>query len=175
MKKIAVAVIAATLLMMNAGTGITATQVDYCFERAGQEYGVNPFYLWLLSQEEGRHNPKAIHYNKDGTYDYCHMQINSSWANDIGPERWAALADPCQCTRTGAWILSQCIAQYGDTWKAIGCYHSRTPSKNKKYAWQIYRAAVSAAAQNKYLAQKKNDDVSVTKGNSDLWSYVVNE
>jgi hypothetical protein len=39
----------------------------------------------------------------------------------------------------GAWVLSQCIQDYGYTWSAVGCYNSRTPSKRDRYAARIAR------------------------------------
>jgi len=65
------------------------------------------------------------------------MQINSSWAATLGPDRWNALADPCTNVKTGAWILRQCIDKYGYNWKAVGCYNSQTPSKRDRYAARI--------------------------------------
>ena len=107
---------------------------SFCFAEAAAEYGVAPQLLWAISRQESGNDQSAVRRNTNGTYDYGHMQINSSWAKTLGPSRWAALADPCQSTRTGAWILNQCIQQYGYNWKAVGCYHSRTPDKRDKYA-----------------------------------------
>jgi hypothetical protein len=39
----------------------------------------------------------------------------------------------------GAWVLSQCVRDYGYTWPAVGCYNSRTPSKRDRYATKIAR------------------------------------
>ncbi|MCL2761524.1 MAG: lytic transglycosylase domain-containing protein, partial [Desulfuromonadales bacterium] len=86
---------------------------------------------------------KAIGRNKNGTYDYGVMQINSSWAKTLGRERWNALSDPCTNIKTGAWILRQCVDKFGYTWKAVGCYNSSTPSKGSVYAHKVYNALVN--------------------------------
>jgi soluble lytic murein transglycosylase-like protein len=110
---------------------------DYCFEEAGKQYGIAPVLLWAISKEESLFNPYAINLNRNGTYDYCHMQINSSWAKEVGEDVWASLGDPCQCTMVGAWILSRCIKDYGYSWEAVGCYHSKNKQNSVKYSWRI--------------------------------------
>ena len=69
------------------------------------------------------------------------MQINSSWEPTLRKLGipWGTLADPCTNVMVGAWVLSQCIRDYGYTWPAVGCYNSRTPSKRDRYAARIAR------------------------------------
>lgn len=109
----------------------------FCFEEAGQIYGISPQLLWSIAKGESNLNPNAINRNTDGSYDYGLMQINSTWAKTLGPERWASLGNACANVKTGAWILRQCIDDYGYGWKAVGCYNSRTPSKRDRYARKI--------------------------------------
>ncbi len=109
----------------------------FCYEEAGEEFNIAPLILWSISKGESNFNPRAVGRNKNGSYDYGLMQINSSWATTLGKERWQALADPCFNVRTGAWILSRCIRDYGYSWQAVGCYNSRTPSKRDRYAARI--------------------------------------
>ncbi len=105
--------------------------VQYCFEDAGIYYNISPELLKAVSYVESRGDPEAVHHNTDGSYDYCHMQVNSWWYKKLGEEKWNALADPCYCTYTGAWILSDCIDRFGYNWKALGsCYN---PIKGKHY------------------------------------------
>jgi soluble lytic murein transglycosylase-like protein len=113
---------------------------DYCFEEAGKQYEIAPVLLWAISKEESRFNPYAINFNRNGSYDYCHMQINSSWVYQIGENAWASLGDPCQCTKVGAWILSQCIRDHGYSWEAVGCYHAKNSHKRVLYSWKIQEA-----------------------------------
>lgn len=123
---------------------LTSPQVagaqNYCFDEVGRVYGIAPALLRAISKEESGFNPYAINFNKNGTYDYCHMQINSSWFSEIGETTWASLSDPCQCTMVGAWILSLCIKEYGYTWEAVGCYHAKNRRKRVWYSWKIHEA-----------------------------------
>ncbi len=122
---------------------LPATAWGFCFEEAGNEYGVSPLLLWGIARHESGLNPKAIGRNGNGTYDYGLMQINSRWAKVLGKDRWQKLGEPCANVRAGAWILAQCIRRHGYNWKAVGCYHSNTPVRRERYAGRI--ASIIAA------------------------------
>jgi soluble lytic murein transglycosylase-like protein len=77
-----------------------------------------------------------MNHNRNGTVDVGLMQINSLWAEELG-ETWGSLDDPCTNVMVGAWILNQCMQDYGYTWNAVGCYHSRTPERRDSYALKI--------------------------------------
>jgi soluble lytic murein transglycosylase-like protein len=136
MRKLSFLVCFAVILVFGSPHGVVSQ--DYCFEQSGNRYGIAPALLWAISKEESRFNPYALNFNRNGSYDYCHMQINSSWASEIGETAWASLGDPCQCTQVGAWILSRCIRDYGYTWQAVGCYHAKDKNKRVSYSWKIY-------------------------------------
>src|SRR6185369_17868181 len=92
----------------------------FCYEEAGAMYGIAPRLLWTISKGESNFNPAAVNYNTNGSYDFGLMQINSSWAptlRRIGIP-WEALADPCTNVKVGAWVLAQCVQDYGYTWAA---------------------------------------------------------
>lgn len=110
----------------------------FCFEEAGAQYGINPQILRAIAKVESNFNPRAVHRNTNGTFDFGLMQINSSWAPTLGKERWNSLGDACVNTKAGAWILSMCIEKYGYNWKAIGCYNSQTPDKRDHYARMVF-------------------------------------
>lgn len=116
---------------------LPATVSAFCFEEAGNEYGISPLLLRSIAQHESGMNPAAIGRNTNGSYDYGLMQINSGWAKVLGMENWMKLVDPCTNVRTGAWILAQCVRRHGYNWKAVGCYHSNTPGKRERYAGRI--------------------------------------
>jgi len=127
------------LLCISVGSSNPAAA--FCFEEAGNRYGISPQLLYAISKGESSFNPLAINYNTNGTYDYGLMQINSSWEpalRKLGIS-WNNLADPCTNVMVGAWVLSQCIQDYGYTWPAVGCYNSRTPSKRDRYAARVAR------------------------------------
>jgi soluble lytic murein transglycosylase-like protein len=116
---------------------IPASASAFCFEEAGNEYGLSPLLLQSIAQHESGMNPVAIGKNTNGTYDYGLMQINSRWAKVLGVEKWMKLGDPCTNVRTGAWILAQCVRRHGYNWRAVGCYHSNTPGRRERYAGRI--------------------------------------
>jgi soluble lytic murein transglycosylase-like protein len=108
----------------------------FCFEEAGERYGVSPAVLWAIAKTESSFDPAARHHNRNGTVDVGLMQINSLWAPRLG-ETWNRLDDPCINVMTGAWILRHCLEDFGNTWQAVGCYHSRTPEKSQRYAARV--------------------------------------
>ncbi len=110
----------------------------FCFEQAGSQYGLSPQLLWAICKVESNFNPKALNYNKNGSFDYGAMQINSCWYKKLGDDRWQKLSDPCFNVKVGAWILSQCVKQHGYTWEAVGCYNARSQSKRAVYANKVY-------------------------------------
>lgn len=135
----------AAMLVLFAGSASAAVSYDYCFEDAEKIYGVSAQLLWSISKHESNHRPNAVNRNTNGTYDYCHMQINSSWRRTIGEARWQMLSDPCYCTKIGAWVLARCIADHGYTWQAVGCYNSSRKERQKWYANRIYTILAKAS------------------------------
>ncbi len=132
-----------------------ALSQDYCFEEAGKQYSISPLLLWAISRQESGFNPSAINHNRNGSYDYCHMQINSAWAFEVGEKVWASLGDPCQCTMIGAWILARCIRDLGYTWQAVGCYHTKNRTIGVQYAWKINHALNGATSSRKKVNRHK--------------------
>lgn len=112
------------IVLSNKVEGSNEIAFGFCFDKAAQLYGLNAELLKAIAKVESNFNPAAVHYNKNGTYDYGLMQINSSWYSVLGRERWLRLGDPCYNILVGAWILKNCILQYGYIWRAVGCYHS---------------------------------------------------
>lgn len=132
----------ATLIFLLSFSAVSSKPAAaFCFEEAGNRYGISPQLLYAISKGESSFNPLAINYNTNGTYDYGLMQINSTWEpvlRKLGIS-WNNLADPCTNVMVGTWVLSQCIRDYGYTWSAVGCYNSRTPSKRDRYAARVAR------------------------------------
>lgn len=111
------------------------------YEEAGKKFNIDPEILWAIGETESKHNPRAINYNKNGTYDVGVMQINSIHfrrfnvtAND--------LFDPRTNIMIGAEILSGCYTKYGDSWMTINCYNglSMDNVKNYTYAQKVYKS-----------------------------------
>jgi soluble lytic murein transglycosylase-like protein len=111
---------------------------SFCFQEAGELYGINQAVLRSIAKVESNTKADAINENSNGTFDVGLMQINTIWKKTLGEERWRFLGDACYNTKTGAWILATCINKYGYNWKAIGCYNSQTPEKSEIYAKRVF-------------------------------------
>ncbi len=119
---------------------------EFCFEEAGAMYNISPVLLWSISKGESRFNAHAVGWNSNGSYDYGVMQINSRWEPALRRMgiHWESLADPCTNIKVGAWILANCINEYGYNWKGVGCYNSRTPLHRNRYANRIAKIVQQA-------------------------------
>ena len=98
----------------------------FCFERAGTLYGISPRLLEAIARVESNMDPRALNRNRDGSYDYGLMQVNSRWQAVLGG-RWKYLGDACYNVIIGAWILRRCVNRYGYGWDAVSCYHTGRP------------------------------------------------
>ncbi|HTH60928.1 MAG TPA: lytic transglycosylase domain-containing protein [Paraburkholderia sp.] len=110
-----------------------------CFDEAASYQKVNAQVLRAIAWLESRNRPGAIRRNPNGTIDYGLMQINSihlSALSQYGIFR-STLMEPCNNVYIAAWHLRQKINKYGNTWAAVGAYHSETPSLRDRYAQQI--------------------------------------
>lgn len=108
---------------------------------AAAHHGVSADVLRAIADQESSMRPAARNQNTDGTEDLGLMQINSLWFAELARRgvSVAQLLDPCTNIHAGAWILSKQIERFGNTWRAIGAYHSKTPEHNARYAWGVYR------------------------------------
>lgn len=112
-----------------------------CFKQAADRYKVSETLLKAIAMTESDFNPAASNVNTNGSEDIGVMQINSSWLPSLskfGIGR-AELKDACTNVNIGAWVLAQNIAQYGDTWRAVGAYNARSPSKQAIYIQKVWR------------------------------------
>ena len=113
-----------------------------CYEKAGAHYAVNPWLLKAIASVESNENPQAKNINRQFRQlneDIGMMQINSIWLPQLakfGISR-ESLFEECLNIHIGAWILAQQIQTYGNTWTAVGAYHSRTPERNRWYAQKV--------------------------------------
>jgi soluble lytic murein transglycosylase-like protein len=132
----------------------SVAQSDYCFEEAGKLYNINPTLLWAIAKVESEFNPSAISKNKNGSYDFGVMQINSFWHRTFGDETWNELGDTCTNVQAGAWILAQSIETYGYTWEAVGYYNARSKAKREKYVQKVQKALKEAYRLQKEQARE---------------------
>jgi len=107
-----------------------------CFDRAAAYQHVSPLILRAIAWQESHNRADAMHVNANGSIDYGLMQINSIHLAPlsrfgVGKE---ALMSPCKSVYVAAWLLRRQVDKYGNTWAAVGAYHSATPSLRDDYA-----------------------------------------
>ena len=112
---------------------------SYCFNRAGNLYGINPKLLYAVAKVESGFNPEAINYDGNDTYDFGVMQINTVWYPVI-KRYWNYLANPCYNVEVGAWILKNCYKKFHKTVNALECYNSGKPYGDMDYVKKVYLA-----------------------------------
>jgi soluble lytic murein transglycosylase-like protein len=129
-------VLALLLLSCNASAAKLCT-----WEGAAERYGVNPQVLYAIAAQESSLNPSAVHVNADGSQDVGLTQINSKWLPHLSKLGVTEenLSNPCINMHVGAYLLSLKMIQHGNTWQAIGAYHSNTPWRRDQYAQTISR------------------------------------
>jgi len=128
------------LALLLVSAGLQAAQ-PCTWEAAASRYSVNAHVLYAIAQQESSLNPAAVHLNSDGSYDLGLTQINTQWLPHLSQFgiTSAHLMDPCTNLNVGAYILALSMRRHGNTWQAIGAYHSSTPWRRDQYAHAIYR------------------------------------
>jgi soluble lytic murein transglycosylase-like protein len=116
----------------------SAARAD-CFDEAAQYQKVNSLILRAIAWQESHNRPDALHKNANGSTDYGVMQINSVHLPVLSQYGISSstLMEPCKNVYIAAWHLRQKMNKYGNTWEAVGAYHSETPALRDKYARQI--------------------------------------
>jgi len=119
-------------------------RADDCFEQAAVYQGVNPVILRAVAWFESKGDPHAVNRNANGSIDVGQAQINSVHFSDLKrlgiPHR--ALTDACVNIYVAAWLIKQKMVKYGNTWRAIGAYHSESPKERDAYAISIQKILV---------------------------------
>jgi soluble lytic murein transglycosylase-like protein len=115
-----------------------------CFDDAAAHHGVNPWILRGIAAVESGFNPAAMNRNANGSIDIGFTQINSIHFKELGRYGIAGhdLYDPCKSIYVAGWLLGKKVKKHGNTWTAVGAYHSETPSRRDAYAAKV-RSAVS--------------------------------
>jgi soluble lytic murein transglycosylase-like protein len=123
-----------TLLVVSGFTA-QACRAD-CFDGAAHYQKVDPMILRGIATVESHDNPHAINHNRNGSVDYGMMQINSIHLRELkkyGVHR-ADLMNECKNIYTAAYLLKQKMKVHGNTWVAVGSYHSESPALRNQYA-----------------------------------------
>ncbi|MCR4469778.1 MULTISPECIES: lytic transglycosylase domain-containing protein [unclassified Burkholderia] len=110
-----------------------------CFDDAAAYQHVNPLILRAIAWQESHNRPNATHLNANGSLDYGLMQINSIHLRELARYHIDrdALMHPCKNVYIAAWHLRGKMEKYGNTWAAVGAYHSETPAERDFYARHI--------------------------------------
>ncbi len=118
--------------------------LSLCFDKASWETGVNRKLLVVIAYVESGLRRDALNRNANGTYDIGIMQVNSSNISKLKKmgiiNREEDLWDTCTNIRAGAYILRECIANYGLNWKAVDCYNKGRRARDlSNYVWKVYK------------------------------------
>lgn len=127
-------------VVLITGAAYSTDAPAFCWDEAGTRYRISAAVLQSIGRHESGLRATAVNRNQNGTVDVGVMQINSVHfpelqAYGIAPN---ALWDPCTNVMVGAFLLARSIQKYGNTWEAVGAYHSRTPGLKERYALQVY-------------------------------------
>ena len=110
-----------------------------CIDDAAMRHQVNPLVLRAIGWQESRLQPRAMGRNANGSIDVGAFQINSVHLGELGRygiDR-AALADGCTSAEVAAWHYRRQVERQGNSWLAVGAYHSATPARAAWYANRI--------------------------------------
>ena len=110
-----------------------------CIDDAASRHQVNTVVLRAIGWQESHLQPQALGHNADGSIDVGAFQINSVHLSELGRygiDR-AALADGCTSAEVAAWHYRRQVERHGNSWRAVGAYHSATPERAAWYANRI--------------------------------------
>ncbi|MBN3759801.1 lytic transglycosylase domain-containing protein [Burkholderia sp. Ac-20365] len=138
MKRRRILRIAGSLLCASTSLAALPAHAD-CFDDAAAWQHLNPLILRAIAWQESHNNADATHANANGSIDYGVMQINSIHLPELARYgiRRDALMVPCKNVYIAAWHLRKQVVRYGNTWAAVGAYHSSTPALRDDYARRI--------------------------------------
>lgn len=116
-----------------------------CIRSAAMYHRVNENILTAIVLHESRGRPSTINRNSNGSIDVGLTGINSVHflelqRKGVAPEN---LMDECVSVYVGAWTYAKKVFKYGNTWQAVGAYHSETPYYGQRYQVLIYNTMVA--------------------------------
>lgn len=120
-------------LLLIALSGIPSFCLASCWEQAGAAHGFEPALLKAIAWKESTGRPDAVGPAlPDGNRALGLMQINTVHLGELEKFgiRRADLFNACTSEHVGAWILADCAARFGMTWRAVGCYYAGPASTN---------------------------------------------
>ncbi|GAN69154.1 lytic transglycosylase domain-containing protein [Acetobacter orleanensis] len=128
-----------------------------CMIASAQHYHIPPRVLPVIQKVEGGATG-MVHPNGDGSADLGLMQVNTRWVLPLAdthhlpvPQVAARLvSDVCFNIEASAIIMRTYIDEaHGDVIRAIGYYHSHTPTLGAAYRRKVLNMATSMFANKK--------------------------
>ena len=115
-------------------------QPNDCIAQAAAFHRVNPWIVRAIIKVESNFDASAVNKNSNGTSDVGLAQINSMHFGELGKRGITPsdLMNGCVSSYVAAWHLKKQIAAYGNTWFAVGAYHSTTPCFNQRYTALVW-------------------------------------
>lgn len=111
-------------------------------------YEVPANVVLAVAEKEGGKPGQWVR-NSNGTYDVGSLQLNTAWLRELrgyGIEAHHAAVSGCFPYELAAWRLRKHIRDdHGDFWVRVANYHSRTPSHNARYRYDLRRRAAEWA------------------------------
>ena len=114
--------------------------VQQCIVQAAAHYGAHPLIVQSVQMTENGKVGQARR-NTNGTEDVGPMQINSVHFRELanyGITRDKLLYDGCLNVYIGTYYLQKSILKTANFWRAVGNYHSTTPSLNVEYQQRVW-------------------------------------
>ena len=128
-------------VLVALAASMTTFRVAYadCFDEAAAYHRVNPWVLRGIAHIESNFQANAQNKNTNGSWDYGMMQSNSIHLPRLAKYgiSKADLFDRCKSIHVAAWLLREKIDKHGNTWVAVGAYHSETPRFRDPYARKV--------------------------------------
>lgn len=124
-----------------------------CSIQAANHYHIPDLVLLAVAEQEGGKPGQKVR-NRNGTFDYGAMQINTVSLAELrkfGIHEKHVLAEGCYPYFLAAWRIAGHIkSDSGDIWQRAANYHSRTPYFNRIYRAGLLRRAAKIAYRISY-------------------------
>jgi soluble lytic murein transglycosylase-like protein len=119
-------------------------RAQYCLGQSAAFHGVNADILHAIILVESDGRPLVVNRNRNGTLDIGMAQINSIHLPELARYgiKQEHLFDECIAAFVAGWHYARQVRHLGNTWQAIGAYHSRTPHLNEAYQRRVMRRLV---------------------------------
>jgi soluble lytic murein transglycosylase-like protein len=136
MRKVALVALVLQASAVAQGAVQVTPPEGFCFAYAAQAEHVNATVLMAIAWHESHFLPWRVRRNADGSTDYGLMQINSKNLPSLHLSDQTVMPI-CTNILAGARLYSRAVRRYGNTWAAVGAYHSTTPALQQRYAQDI--------------------------------------